>query len=55
MDKEKNDVMPEAEEILMNENDLLNGLLEAANFKNDESCYKLVQIKRARRSYSSSG
>ena len=46
MDKEKNDVMPEAEEVLMNENDLLNGLLEAANFKNDESCHKLVQVKR---------
>ncbi len=46
MDKEKAEVMPSAEEILMNENDLLNGLLEAASFKTDSSSYKTVQVKR---------
>lgn len=38
--------LPKAEEVLMNEENLLNGLLEAAGFKTDPDNHKLVQIKR---------
>ncbi len=34
------------EEILMNENDILKGLLEAGNFKDDETNYKTIEIRR---------
>lgn len=47
---EANPVMEETgmtnEEILMNENDLIAGLLTAAGFKDDSSLWKKVQIKR---------
>jgi hypothetical protein len=34
------------EEILMNENDLLQGLLDLAKTKNDDSLYRRVEVKR---------
>lgn len=37
---------PTQEEILMNENDILRGLIEAGKEKDDESAYKKIQIKR---------
>lgn len=45
MDKNVNQ-LPEKEEVLMNENQILNGLLEAANFKDDKKLQRVVQIKR---------
>lgn len=39
----ENNMLPDQETILMNEDALLSGLLEAANYKND---YTKVQIKR---------
>lgn len=38
--------LPTQEEILMSEDDLIAGLLEAADFKNAESLQKKIQIKR---------
>lgn len=46
MDKENVNQLPEKEEVLMNENEILNGLLEAANFKNNIDLQKTIQIKR---------
>lgn len=40
MDKEQQ------ENILINENDMLNSLLEAANFKDDKDFQKRIQVKR---------
>ncbi|MCX4294317.1 MAG: hypothetical protein OSJ56_09715 [Prevotella sp.] len=37
---------PMQEEVLMNENDILRGLIEASKEKDDESTYKKIQIKR---------
>lgn len=45
-EEELKEMLPNKEEVLMNEDDLLRGLLEAANYKNDESVRKLIQIKR---------
>ena len=41
-----NEMLPTKEEVLMNEDDLLKGLLQAASFKNDVENYKLIQVKR---------
>ena len=38
--------LPTQEEVLMNEDDLIAGLLAAADFKEDESLQKKIQIKR---------
>lgn len=49
------DFMPEPEQILMNEDEMIAGLLEAANYKSDESCRKTIQIKRPTSKKDSSG
>ena len=41
-----NEMLLTKEEVLMNEDDLLKGLLQAASFKNDVENYKLIQVKR---------
>lgn len=38
--------LPTQEEVLMNEDDLIAGLLEAADFKHSEELWKKIQIKR---------
>jgi len=45
-DEEQESKLPSAEEVLMNEDDMLRGLLEAANFKNDKGNYKKIQVVR---------
>lgn len=39
------------EEILMNEDELINGLLMAANFKSDEGLQRKIQVKRNNKVY----
>lgn len=43
---EESRVLPSPEEVLMNEDELLKGLLEASNFKIDKSLQKKIQIRR---------
>lgn len=38
--------LPTQEEVLMSEDDMIAGLLEAADYKNDERFWKKIQIKR---------
>lgn len=38
--------LPSKEEVLMNEDELLNGLLTAADFKNDESLQRKIKVRR---------
>lgn len=42
----KENLLPTGEEILMNEDSILRGMLEAANFRQDTSNHRKVQIKR---------
>lgn len=42
---------PSKEDILMNENDILKGLIEAGREKDDASTYEKIQIKRAGKLY----
>lgn len=42
--EEKN--LPDTDQVLMNEDDMLKGVLEAADFKKDPKNRKLIQIKR---------
>lgn len=46
VNKQEDSTMMDHKEILMNETDLLKGLLEAASFKDDKEMQRLVQIKR---------
>lgn len=39
--------VPTKEEILMNEDELINGLLAAADFKNDESLQRRIEVRRS--------
>lgn len=45
----ENKTMPTKEEILNNESNLLRGLMEAGNFKNDEAYRRKIEIRRGDR------
>ena len=42
----KNAALPDQEEVLQNERSLLQGLIEAGNFKNDEEMQERIEIRR---------
>ena len=46
MNEEINDLLPSTEEVLMNEDMILKGMMEAANYRNDSDNQRKIQIKR---------